>query len=130
MLIIIKGEETLYLYEILEQDPYFQGLTPYKPEGLHFALAFLPKIYCDIKSAEIGKAYRLTKDNRVERMSFTVPRVKLGYFQDDIYPDTLDRLRPYLSARDWFNGAKFEFSYVSLQPPNMERREYKIKNNH
>lgn len=75
----VKGEETLYLYEILEEEPFFQVLTPYKAEGLHFALAFLPKIYCDIRSAEIGKAYRLTKDNRVERMSFLVPRVKVSY---------------------------------------------------
>lgn len=72
-----KGEETLYLYEILDQEPYFQVLSPYKAEGLHFALAFLPKVFCDIKAAEIGRAYRLTKDNRVERMSFSVPRVKV-----------------------------------------------------
>jgi len=116
-----KGEETLYLYEILEEEPYFQVLTPYKAEGLHFALAFLPKVYCDIKAAEIARAYRLTKDNRIERMSFSVPRVKLGYFQDDIYPDTIDRLKPYLSASEWFAGAKFQFNYISLQPENMER---------
>jgi hypothetical protein len=73
-----KGEETLYLYEILEEEPYFQVLTPYKAEGLHFALAFLPKVYCDIKAAEIARAYRLTKDNRIERMSFSVPRVKVN----------------------------------------------------
>ncbi len=75
-----KGEETVYLFEILTDEPYFQVLTPYKPEGLHFAISFLPKINCDIKNAEISRAYRLTKDNRVEKISFTVPRVKVSYF--------------------------------------------------
>jgi len=52
-------------------------LTPFRADGLHFALAFLPKIHCDVKSVEIARAYRLTKDNRIERMSFTLPRVKV-----------------------------------------------------
>jgi hypothetical protein len=67
----------LHLYEILESEPYFQVLTPYKPEGLHFAMSFLPKTNCDIKAAEINRAYRLTKTNCIEKISFTVPRVKV-----------------------------------------------------
>jgi hypothetical protein len=65
------------LYEIQETEPYFQVLSPYKPDGLHFAIAFLPKLLCDIKIAEIAKTYRLTKDNRIEKISFSVPRVKV-----------------------------------------------------
>jgi coronin-7 len=72
-----KGEETLYLYEILPVEPHFQVLSPFKPEGLHFAMGFLPKTACDVRAAEIAKAYRLTKDNRIEKISFTVPRVKV-----------------------------------------------------
>ena len=73
-----KGEETLYLYEILPSEPYFQALSPFKPEGLHFAMGFLPKTSCDVRAAEIAKAFRLTKDNRIEKISFTVPRVKVN----------------------------------------------------
>ncbi len=148
-----KGEENLYLYEIQENEPYFQVLTPFKADGLHFALAMLPKVIfkkksfclwhgrsywnfkrfkveCDVRAAEIAKAYRLTKDNRVEKISFTVPRVKLGFFQDDIFPLTLDRSKPYLSARQWFNygngtdidsSSSFEFNYINLQPANMDK---------
>lgn len=68
------------MYEIQDSEPNFQVLTPYKPEGgIHFAIAFLPKQYCDIKQVEIAKAYRLTKDNRIESISFTVPRVKVCF---------------------------------------------------
>ena len=79
---------------------------------------------CDVRTAEIAKAYRLTKDNRVEKLSFTVPRVKLGLFQDDIFPFTLDRSKPYLSAHEWFEGGAnnaFEFNYVNLQPVGMDK---------
>jgi len=116
-----KGEETVYLFEILTEEPYFQGLTPYKPDGLHYAMAFLPKIHCDVKSAEIARAYRLTKDNRVEKLSFSVPRVKLGLFQDDIFPDTVDLRSSYLTASEWFSGSKFELRYINLQPENMKK---------
>lgn len=116
-----KGEETIYIYEIQEDEPYFQALTPFKPESIHLAIAFMSKIHCDIRSAEISKAYRLTKDNRIEKMSFTVPRVKLGLFQDDIYPDTIDKSKPYLHANQWFSGAKFQLRFINLQPPDMQR---------
>lgn len=116
-----KGEETIILYEIQEDEPYFQVLTPFKPDGSHLAIGFLPKITCDVKSAEIAKAFRLTKDNRVEPMSFTVPRVKLSFFQDDIFPDTIDRAEPYLSADDWFSGIQMQLNYINLQPEGMQR---------
>ena len=99
-------------------------LSPYKADGLHFAISVLPKLCCDVRIAEIARAYRLTKDNRIEKLSFTVPRVKLGYFQDDLFPPTLVRSRAYLSAREWFEageGCHFEFNYVSMQPENMEK---------
>lgn len=95
-------------------------LSPYKPDGLHYALAFLPKHYCDIKSVEINKAYRLTKDNRIEAISFTVPRTKQSFFQDDIFPDTVFRGQPYLQADEWFNSKSFELRYISLKPDDMQ----------
>lgn len=116
-----KGEESVYLYEILESEPYFQVLTPYKPDGLHFAMSFLPKISCDVKVAEINRAFRLTKSNCIERISFTVPRVKLGFFQDDIFPETINLESPYLTADEWFNGTEIMLKYIDLQPENMQK---------
>jgi len=115
-----KGEETVYLYEIQEDAPYFQVLSPYKPDGLHYAFAFLPKHLCDIKSVEINKSHRLTKDNRIEAISFTVPRTKQSFFQDDIFPDTVYRGQPYLQAAEWFNSQAFELRYITLKPDDMQ----------
>lgn len=116
-----KGEETIILYEIQEDEPYLQVLTPFKPDGSHLAIGFLPKITCDVKTAEIARAFRLTKDNRVEPMSFTVPRVKLSFFQDDIFPATIDRTEAYLSADDWFSGVQAQLNYINLQPEGMQK---------
>ena len=46
---------------------------------------------------------------------------KLGFFQDDIFPDTLDLQNAYLSAQDWFDGSKFQLKYINLQPDNMQK---------
>jgi len=116
-----KGEETVFMFEILENEPYFQVLTPYKPEGLHYAISFLPKMSCDVRRAEVNRAFRLTKSNCIERISFEVPRVKLGFFQDDIFPDTIDLSRPYLTAGEWFSGKEIQLRYVSMQPEGMDR---------
>jgi hypothetical protein len=46
----------------------------------------------------------------------------LGFFQDDIFPDTVDIQNSYLTASDWFDGSKFELRYINLQPENMKKR--------
>jgi coronin-7 len=40
-------------------------------------LSFLPKNQCDVKAVEFAKCYRLTNDNSIEPLSFTVPRLKV-----------------------------------------------------
>jgi len=63
----------------------------------------------------------LTKANTIERINFRVPRVKLGYFQDDIFPETISLETPYLKADEWFNGSPIQLKYISLQPDDLER---------
>jgi hypothetical protein len=48
----------------------------------------------------------------------------LGFFQDDIYPDTVDRQKPYLIAKEWFDGVKINLNYISLQPDDMQKCKY------
>ena len=85
--------------------PYLFPLSPYRPSGLHQALAFLPKNILDTKNVEFARAYRLT-NTTIEPLSFTVPRVNTAVFHDDIFPQTRVTWKPTLSAKDWFSGSK------------------------
>merc|ERR1719245_2739603 len=80
-----KGESQVFTYEVADESPYLFELSPYRPSGLHQGLAFLPKNVCSVRDVEFAKAYRLT-DTSIEPISFTVPRVKTNFFQDDLFP--------------------------------------------
>jgi len=67
---------------VSEEYPHLFPLESTKPEGLHQALALMDKSTCDVKNVEIAHAWRLTQTT-VEPISFTVPRVKVGYKQSN-----------------------------------------------
>ncbi len=47
--------------------------------------------------------------------------IKQTLFQDDIFPDTIDRRQPYLEANEWFAAKPINFRYISLQPDDMQK---------
>jgi coronin-7 len=100
-----KGENTVTTFEVATDSPYLFPLSPYRPSGLHQALAFLPKNILDTKNVEFARAFRLTNAT-IEPLSFTVPRVNTAVFHDDIFPQTRVTWEPTLSAKDWFSGSK------------------------
>jgi hypothetical protein len=81
-------------------------------------IAFFNKHACDVKGVEVLKSVRLSK-NEVIPMSWTVPRKRKEFFQDDLYPDTMAP-GPVQSADAFFNGTPVtELNMVSLQPQGM-----------
>lgn len=62
---------------------------------------------------------RLTQSS-IEPVSFTVPRVKSTYFQDDLFPPTRVLWRPTVSSGDWLQGEDGQCSWVSLRPGDMQ----------
>ncbi|KAF9209964.1 Coronin-7 [Haplosporangium sp. Z 27] len=90
-------------------------------------VAYLPKRYCDVKEVELAKMYRLTY-NSVEVIRVSVPRNKKEYFQDDIYPDTVDVETPTLTASEFFSGSNLDAQpkRISLCPPGMESLSHHI----
>eukprot|EP00096_Caligus_rogercresseyi_P010970 TRINITY_DN416_c0_g2_i2.p1 TRINITY_DN416_c0_g2~~TRINITY_DN416_c0_g2_i2.p1 ORF type:complete len:809 (-),score=243.81 TRINITY_DN416_c0_g2_i2:551-2977(-) len=113
-----RGESTVTTFEVSLDAPHLFGLSPYRPSGLHQGLAFLPKSTCNVRDVEFAKAFRLTH-NTIEPISFTVPRVKTAYFQDDLFPPTRVLWEKTLSADEWLEGAQKEARRVSLQPKDM-----------
>ncbi|XP_059078879.1 coronin-7-like isoform X1 [Tigriopus californicus] len=113
-----KGESTVTTFEVATDAPHLFPLSPYKPAGLHQGFAFLPKNVCNVRDVEFARAYRLTSST-IEPISFTVPRVKTAFFQDDLFPDTRVTWEPTISAEEWLQGSQKSCSRVSLKPDDM-----------
>ncbi|CAH1777231.1 unnamed protein product [Owenia fusiformis] len=114
-----RGDNTVVTYEVSLEEPYIFPLSPYKCTDLHQAVSFLPKSQCNVKDVEFAKGYRLTTTS-IQPLSFTVPRVKKEYFQDDLFPDTRMSWEPALSASEWFQGIDRKQPLVSLAPDDMK----------
>lgn len=79
-----KGDLTIYCYEITEEEPHICPLSHHRCSSLHQGLSFLTKNHCDVSSVEFSKAYRLT-NTTIEPLSFTVPRIKVGFYSFYIF---------------------------------------------
>jgi len=114
-----KGEVTVNAFEIAEDAPHMFQLSAYKAPNPSQGYGFLPhKNALDIKGVEFARAYRLTTKT-IEPISFTVPRVKSAYFQDDLFPPTLVAWEALCSAETWLKGDEPDLRFVSLQPEGM-----------
>ncbi|KAL5012879.1 hypothetical protein ScPMuIL_011430 [Solemya velum] len=114
-----RGESLVYTFEVSDEAPHLFQLSHHKAEGLHQSLSFMPKFLCDVRNIEFAKAWRLT-NSTIEPISFTVPRVKTEYFQDDLFPDARITWRPYLTSSQWFSGMNAETKTMSLKPSDMK----------
>lgn len=117
-----KGERTCHAYEVQPdglKGKQLSKLPQFEHGLLQSAFAFLPKQTVDVKKVEIAQAYRLTPSS-IQLVSFTIPRAKADFFQDDIFPPTLDKLMPSgLDAKQWADGQDAEPSLVDLRPDGM-----------
>jgi len=114
-----KGETSLLTYEVALDAPYLFPLSPFKCPSLTQGFGFLgKKSAMNVRDIEFAKAYRLT-NNTIEPVSFTVPRVRSTYFQDDLFPPTRVLWEPTLSGSKWLSGETGEPVWMSLKPDDM-----------
>lgn len=83
------------------------------------AVAFLPKVMCDVSQVEIATGMRLTSTS-VEGFSIRVPRTRRSYFQNDLYPETRCVEESNLTAEKWLSGESAVQQLCSMRPPNMK----------
>lgn len=114
-----KGETTIFAYEISEEAPHIFELSHYRTREPYQAVGFLPKIVCNVKEVEFARAVKLNK-TFIELLSFQVPRVKMEYFQDDLFPDTRVWWEPALTSDQWFAGKNGAQKRLSLRPADMK----------
>jgi len=100
-------------------DESIDFLTNFMSNADVTGLAFRPKAACDVKAAEVGQMLTIYGGDKIMPVTFRVPRKRLEYFQDDLYPSTRV-LEPSLSAAEWFAGKSAEPRCYSLRPDNME----------
>lgn len=115
-----KGENSLFAYEVALDPPHMFPLSPFKSSNSSQGFGFLlNKNALNVREIEFARAYRLT-NNTIEPVSFTVPRVKSTYFQDDLFPPTRILWEPIISGEKWLKGENGEQSWISLKPADMK----------
>jgi len=119
-----KGERQIQAFEIhpnnttepIAKLPSFTSGSP------QLGVSFFAKRLMDVKKVEVGKCLRLTA-KAIEEVSFSIPRNKPDFFQDDIYVDTLDVERSNATVQEWLDGKQAEPRYMSLKPDGMTLRK-------
>ncbi|XP_074621834.1 coronin-7-like [Acropora palmata] len=114
-----KGETTVFAFEIAEEAPHIFELSHYRVKEPYQAVGFLPKTVCDIKKVEFARAVKLNKTS-IDLITFQVPRVKMEYFQDDLFPPSRAWWEPALTSSQWFAGENGQQKKLSLKPADMK----------
>jgi len=115
-----KGETTMIAYEVGVDHPHLHPLSPYNAPSLTQGYGWIHnKSALNVKDVEFSRAYRLTM-NSVEPVSFTVPRVKSAYFQDDLFPPTRVLWLPTVTGVQWLGGEDGEQAWHNLKPQDMK----------
>lgn len=100
-----NGGTFLQLIEVKhDSTPHMELLNTFQTATEATGYIFLPKTSVDVKKVEIVKALKLTKDS-CQPYSHCVPRKRLEFFQDDLFPSTRSP-ESLMSTEDFFS-AKF-----------------------
>ncbi|CAI4047163.1 hypothetical protein SKDZ_12G4530 [Saccharomyces kudriavzevii ZP591] len=99
-----KGDGNIRYYEF-QNDELFE-LSEFQSTEAQRGFAVAPKRTVNVKENEVLKGFKTVVDQRVEPVSFFVPR-RAEEFQEDIYPDAPSD-KPALTAEEWFSGKSVE----------------------
>jgi len=88
--------------------------------------AYKPKQNVDVSIVEQAVCFKLSK-SEISPISFTIPRKRKEYFQDDLYIETIDFTTPIIDDVslfvEWLNSdavfPKANIKYLNLQPKNL-----------
>lgn len=95
-----KGDGNIRYYEFQNDELY--ELSEFQSIEAQRGFAVAPKRMVNIKENEVMKCFKTVGDQRIEPVSFYVPR-RSEEFQEDIYPDAPSS-KPALTADEWIGG--------------------------
>jgi len=112
-----KGDGIIRPYEFEDTNKPLHKLNDgYRSHVPNKGICMIPKRGNDIMANETARLMKLTNNQGVLPLSFTVPR-KSDAFQDDIFPDTAAP-EPAHSADEWLGGSSKAPVKMSLNPSN------------
>lgn len=116
------GASSVNTIEVSTKTPYLEKLNKWSSNTGDFAgHTFQHKKFTDPKEVEIAISYKYCKKT-MQRISWTVPRKRKEFFQDDLIYPTAD-LVTLCSADEWFNSEEpregMTLKYIDLQPKGM-----------
>ena len=109
-----KGDGNIRYYEMNEDDPYCFGLSEFRSTTSCKGACIIPKRANDIMKCETIRMLKLTPNDGVQPLHFTVPR-KSDAFQDDIFPDSAAPV-PAHTVDEWVAGSSKPPVLMSLDP--------------
>lgn len=112
-----KGDGTVSYYEITDEAPYAHFLSKFVTAEPQMGLGVLPTRTNDVRKVELLRCLKLTT-KEVQPLTFTVPRTRTEFFQDDLFPPARAPT-PALSAAAWLQGSNAPPVLQSLQPQGM-----------
>jgi hypothetical protein len=112
-----RGDGSIKMLEIVDEDPYVHYLTEYSSNIPQIGVAPLPKQSLDIRSCEIARFLKLS-DSNVEPIQMIVPRTRMEFFQDDIFPPTRAN-KPTYTSEEWLSGETRDPVLASVRPEGM-----------
>jgi WD40 repeat protein len=95
-----------------------------KYEGANevLGMSFKSKFDLNYDKVEINFCYKLSR-NEISPISWCIPRKRLEYFQDDLYPLTLSLNQSLMTHSEWLYDKKIinikDIKRISLKPNNM-----------
>jgi len=113
-----RGDTSISYHELINEEPFSFPLSSYPSGSPIVDVAMLPKTQCDVANVEIDRFLKLSTTT-VEPIYFSVPRNRLEYFQDDLFPLTPKFGEPVMSSSEWFQGANKEPQLISLKPEGL-----------
>jgi coronin-7 len=116
------ADRRIQVFEMLEQQAV-EMTGQFRCADDILGIAFVPKWEVDVRKVEIDFMYKLSREE-LSHVSWTVPRKRREYFQEDLYPDTLDLRNQLMSPDDWFDKKVVKFADVprlSLKPADIQK---------
>ncbi|ORY22755.1 putative actin cross-linking [Naematelia encephala] len=115
-----KGERVIQAFEVHPENSLepISKLPSFTSGDAQLGVAWLPKRLVDVRKVEVMKALRLTA-RAIEEVSFTIPRNKPAFFQDDIYLPTVDIESYPITTGEWLRGDDALPRYIDLKPDDM-----------